>query len=62
MKYYVCKRMRVLTYLQEHGFNFIKTQPDRNNPSFLVWIFRETKELRDCIEEYYSSSNFINKI
>ena len=61
MKYYVCKKMRLLTYLQENGFNFIKTQQDRNNPAFLVWIFRDSKELRDCVESYYNSSNFVNK-
>lgn len=61
MKCYVCKKIRLLAYLQEHGFNFIKTQPDRNNPDFLVWIFIDSKELRNCIEEYYNSEKFINR-
>lgn len=58
MKYYVCKKIRLLTFLQSKGFNFIKTEQDKNNDKYIVWIFIETPELRDAIEEYYSTGWF----
>lgn len=54
MKLYVCKRIRLLGFLQSKGFQFIKTEQDRNNPNYNVWVFIETPELREAIEEYYS--------
>ena len=54
MKLYVCRRIRLLGYLQEKGFNFIKTEVDKTNPKYNVWIFIETDALRSAIEEYYS--------
>ena len=54
MKLYVCKRIRLLGYLQNKGFQFIKTEVDRTNPKYNVWVFIETPELREAIEEYYS--------
>jgi hypothetical protein len=55
MKLYVCKRIRLLNHLTSKGFQFIKTERDRTNPNYNVWIFIETPELRNAIEEYYSS-------
>ena len=55
MKLYVCKRIRLLNYLLNKGFQFIKTEKDRTNPDYNVWIFIETPELRSEIEEYYSN-------
>lgn len=54
MKFYVCKRIRLLNYLQNNGFNYIKTEQDKNNPNYLVWIFIDSKKLRSTIEEYYN--------
>lgn len=54
MKLYVCKRIRLLGYLQNKGFQFIKTEVDRTNPKYNVWVFIETPELREAVEEYYS--------
>lgn len=58
VKYYVCKKMRLLTFLQQKGFQFIKAQNDRENPLYVVWIFEDTPELRSTIEEYYSTGWF----
>lgn len=58
MKYYVCKKMRLLTFLQQKGFKLIKAQSDRENPLYVVWIFEDTPELRSAIEEYYSTGWF----
>lgn len=54
MKFYVCRRIRLLNYLQQKGFNFIKTETDKMNPNYLVWIFFDSEKLRNTIEEYYS--------
>lgn len=62
MKYYVCKKMRLLTHLHKNGFMPIRTQPDIKNPKYLVWIFENSEELRDCVESYYNSETFVNKI
>ena len=59
MKFYVCKRMRLLTLLQENGFKYLKQQKDRNNPRYSVWIFEDTPELRSTVESYYNSEEFI---
>lgn len=61
MKYYVCKKMRLMIFLQNNGFNFIKTQKDRNNPHYIVWIYEDTPILRDAIEVYYNGEEFINR-
>jgi len=55
MKLYVCRRIRLLSYLQGKGFNFIKTEPDKNNPKYTVWLFVETDDLRSAVEEYYNA-------
>ena len=60
-KYYVCKKIRLMVFLQKKGFNFIKIQEDRNDHDRVVWIFIETPELRDAIEEYYSRKEFLNR-
>ena len=63
--FYVCRKLRLLSWLQEHGFNYMKTEPDKYDSSGqkVVWIFRYDSEgkLRQSIEDYYSSPQFINK-
>lgn len=62
MDFYVCRKIRILTHLQKDGFQFIKSQRDRNNPNRLVWIFIDSPELRESVERYYSSESFIKKL
>lgn len=52
---YICKRLRLLSFLQEKGFQFISTMPDKNNPKFTVWVFVKTPTLMKAVEEYYST-------
>lgn len=56
MKFYVCRRIRLLSYLLDRGFNFIETRQDRNNPKYKVWIFIDTPDLEKAIKDYYSQS------
>lgn len=52
---YICRRLRLLSFLQERGFQFISTMPDKNNPKFTVWVFVKTPTLMKAVEEYYST-------
>lgn len=55
MKYYVCRRIRLLTFLQEKGFQYIMMEKDKYNPNYNIWLFKDSQMLRDAIEEYYSN-------
>ena len=54
MKYYVCRRIRLLTFLQDKGFQYIMMEKDKYNPSYNIWLFKDSQMLRDAVEEYYS--------
>ena len=51
-KYYICKRLRMLEYLKSKGFLPIRTEPDIKNPKYSIWIFENSSELMDNIEQY----------
>lgn len=51
---YCCRRLRMLSYLRELGFEPFATVPDVNNPKFNVWLFNNSPELEDAIHEYYN--------
>lgn len=50
---YVCRRMRLCSFLLEKGFKYLSTREDKYNPNYKVWLFENTLELRIAIEEYY---------
>lgn len=50
--YYICKRLRLLDYLMEKGFKPKKTLPDARNPKYNVWIFDNSPELADSVEDF----------
>lgn len=51
---FVCLKLRLCTYLLEKGFMYEKTEPNRNNPKFTVWLFKISPELRKAVNEYYA--------
>lgn len=51
---YICRKMRLCTFLLEKGFKYKKEVPDRYNPNYKCWLFDNTPELRNEIENYYS--------
>lgn len=53
-EYYACKRLRLLSFLKERGFMPYETVPDVNNPKFNVWLFHNSPELREAVEEYFN--------
>lgn len=56
-KTYTCRRLRLFTYLKKAGFDEEYSRPDIKNTKFLVWVFKDSKELRDKVEEYYDNVN-----
>ena len=54
---YVCKRLRLYTYLKENGFNELYSRPDFKNIKYLVWTFKDSRELQAKIKEYYDKVN-----
>ena len=53
-EYYICRRLKLLDYLQKHGFTVVDTIPDAKNPKYRCWRFVKTQELLNAVDEYYS--------
>ena len=53
-RYYACKRMRLLEYLLDHGFEPVGTQPDATNYRYKNWLFENTAELDAALREYFN--------
>lgn len=58
---YVCRKIRLYFFLREKGFDCEFDRQDVNNPKYKVWVFKDSPELREAIEEYYSSESFKNR-
>lgn len=52
---YCCKRWRMLSYLVERGFKPIKAIPDCTRADYKNWIFQNSDELEDAINEYFEN-------
>ena len=53
-EYYICRRLKLLDYLQKSGFSVVDTIPDAQNPRYKCWRFVKTPELLAKVDEYYS--------
>lgn len=51
---YVCRRMKLCSYLLSQGFKYVKVEKDKFNEKYNVWIFESSPELRCAIESYYA--------
>lgn len=58
---YVCRRLRLASYLKERGFLPYRTQPDYKNPRFNVFLYNKTDALLEAVEDYYHSDEFLNR-
>jgi hypothetical protein len=52
---YVCKRLRLLEYLINRGFEVKATIPEPTNPKYRNWIFENSDELESVLNEYFSN-------
>lgn len=55
MKSFICKRLRLFTYLTEKGFTPTEVLPDSQNPKFNVFLFDETPELTAAVVQYLTT-------
>lgn len=64
MKYgqhYICKRLRMLSYLRDLGFEPSGTLPDVRDPAYNVWVFDNSPELEQAIDGYFRALRAKNK-
>lgn len=52
--FYTCKRLRLLNYLRSKGFKPVETIPDANNTNYNWWLFENSPELENAINNYFS--------
>lgn len=58
---YVCRKMRLCSYLLNHGFMYEREDVNINNPTKKVWLFKDNDKLRNAIEDYYNREEFLNR-
>lgn len=51
--YYTCKRLKLLEWLLDAGFEPIKTIPDPYNWKYRHWLFQNSDELEAAIEKFF---------
>lgn len=49
---YVCKTMRLCSYLLSQGFKVKRERIDRENPKYKVWEFEQSPQLWAAITRY----------
>lgn len=54
MSQFLCKRLRLCTYLMDRGFHPAQVLPDEINPKYSVFLFEETPELLASVHRYYT--------
>lgn len=52
--FYVCKRLKLLSWLNAAGFLPFKQVPDNNNDKYTCWLFINSEALQQSINEYYA--------
>lgn len=51
---YLCRRIKLCSFLIKNGFRYEKVVKDKYNPKYNCWLFKNTPELLNKIDEYYS--------
>ena len=51
---YLCRRMKLCGFLLRKGFKYEKVVQDKYKPNYNCWLFKQSPELKNAIEEYYS--------
>lgn len=50
---YVCKRLRMYSWLSRRGWKPIRIIPDIQNPSYTNWVYANTKEFKQDVRLYF---------
>lgn len=56
-KTYVCRKLKLYSYLIKNGFKIEYSRPDKYDDSRMVWIFKDSPELQEAVTKYYSNKN-----
>ena len=54
-KVYRCKRYKLYAYLRDLGFEPYSVQVEQENPKYINWMYSNTPELEDAIDEYFGT-------
>ena len=54
-EYYICKRLRLLEYLLDKGYEPIRSIPDPDNWKLKNWIFKNSEQLTNDINDYFNN-------
>lgn len=58
---YIVKTLRQMNYLCNKGFQVKKIEKDIHNSDKVVFAFEKSKELLDCLNNYYKEKNIKRK-
>lgn len=50
---YACKRLRMLSYLTDLGYEPYATVPDPRNPKYNIWLFDNNDEFEAVVDDYF---------
>jgi len=50
---YVCRKIKLHSYLLENGFKPYSSRPDKYDNERLVWLYKKSEKLSNTIEKYY---------
>ena len=62
MKTFLCKRLRMYTYLVDRGFSPVQVLPDADNPKYRMFLFEETPELTAAVQRYFNEDCMTAKL
>ena len=55
MNTFICRRLRLCTYLVDAGFTPYRIEPDKRNPKYSVFLFEKTPALDIAVFRYFST-------
>ena len=55
MNTFICRKLRLCTYLVDAGFTPYRIEPDKRNPKYSVFLFEKTPALDIAVFRYFST-------
>lgn len=49
---YIVRTLKLKNHLERLGFKAEGSMPNKDIPKFLVWLYQDTKALRQAVKEY----------
>lgn len=51
---YVCRRIKLYSYLTTHGFKPYSVVPDMYDTERVVWLYEDSDDIREAVSDYYA--------